>query len=304
MLPPSPPEPGADAYLSVDADGATLSVPVRDFRMQALLVLVLLPVAWAGVAFLLAAAMPPRAALPVGGGALCVLTAISTPLGLLQLALAPRGARKTRTRLSPDGGLVLASGRRIAPGELTALRIGQPQPLMKWQGILGRTATGEVTILGRVPPSRRRELVAVGQWLAQAQGLPLQVAPIELGMPAPTAAAFCYMPLQGIWLVVSAAALVFSKDPRVRFAAKQSLAFYLLTGVALVALILPVVGLVALLPRDIGPAVGGALALLVAVPLGLLRIVVGGVAAWRAYQDRPWVIPGMGWLSRRWLPGA
>ncbi|MCK6503518.1 hypothetical protein L6R53_08990 [Myxococcota bacterium] len=304
MWPPPPAEAGADAYLSIDADGATLSVPARDFRVQAVLVLVLLPVAWAGIALLLALASPPRGAAWVGSGVFCALTGLSTPLGLLQLALAPRSARKTRTRLAPDGALVLAGGRRVAPGELTALRIGQPNALMKWQGILGRTATGEVTVLGRVPPSRRRELVAVGQWLAQALDLPLQVAPVELGMPAPTAAAFCYMPVQGIWLLASLAALLVAKEPRVRFAAKQSLAFYLLTGVALVALILPVVGLVALLPRDVGPAVGGALVLFIVLPLGLLRIAVGFVAAWRAYKDRPWVIPGMGWLSRRWLPGA
>ena len=85
--------------------------------------------------------------------------------------------------------------------------------------------------------------------------------------------------------------------------ALADLAGYLSTpGALLVALVLPLVAVVALLPERIGPAVGGAGVLLLVVPLALLRLGIGLLASWRAHKGQAWLIPGLGWLSRRWLP--
>lgn len=57
-LPPLPSTPGLSGYIQLDEQGARLAVPARDFRVQALLVLILLPVLWFLIGLLLALASP------------------------------------------------------------------------------------------------------------------------------------------------------------------------------------------------------------------------------------------------------
>ncbi len=300
-LPPLPSTPGLSGYIQLDEQGARLAVPARDFRVQALLVLILLPVLWFLIGLLLALASEGGPLLAVGGGLACALTALTTPIGLLMMALAGRSSRKTEVRLQ-DGVFRLANGRTLPVGEVRSLRLGQPSPMMKWLGLLARTETGEVLILGRLPPSRSDSHEALGGWLAQALGVPLQVDVRVLGMSPKGAAAFCYMPFQGIWLIFSIAALFTAREPAVRFAAKQSLLYYLLSGGLLLLCFLPLIPLVALLPQDVGPAIGGAGVLFVVVPLAMVRLFIGTVAAWKAWKGDSWVIPGLGFLVRGWLP--
>lgn len=301
-LPPLPAARGSEHYIVFDGSDAVLSVPARDFRLQALLVIFLLPVAWGAIGLLVALGGAEADAAALGGGLFCLFTALTTPLGLVQLALASRRARKTRLRVGADRSLVLANGRRLGPGELRSLRLGQQSPLLKWMGILGRTDKGELLLLGRLPPSRRDAVGAVTLWLGEALGVPAEVAPATLGMSPEKAAGFCYFPIQGIWLIFSLLALVASKDARVRFAAKQSLVYYSLSGILLVACLLPLIPVVALLPEDVGPAIGGLGLFFLVIPLGFLRLGLGLLASWRAFQGRSWVIPGLGWITRRWLP--
>lgn len=301
-FPPLPAQPGVAEYLSLDASGARLAVPARDFRIQALLVLLLLPVAWVLLGLLVGLGAGDTAAMAVVGGLVCVATAATIGGGLLMLGLAGRSSRKTAVLLDTEGIFRLADGRTLAASEVRLLRLGPPSPMMKWLGLLARTDRGETVLLGRLPPSRRASHEALATWMGEALGVPVQIDPMVLGMSPKAAAAFCYMPLQGIWLIMSLMALFTTREPAVRFAARQSLLYYLVSGFLLLLAILPIVPLMTLLPEDIGPPIGGLLVLLLFLPLTFLRFGVGVVAAWKAYQGKTWVIPGLGFIVRGWLP--
>jgi len=125
------------------------------------------------------------------------------------------------------------------------------------------------------------------------------------GIKPNVAAGLCYLPVQGIFLIASIVALVASRNPFVRFAAKQSLvhlAFATVTGIVVV---------------------GGAGALTAAIPddspmrtpaILVTCLLVGAFAAWhvtayvvacvRAFRGRVWVMPWLRWLLARSAPCA
>lgn len=301
-LPPRPPIPGLDAYLQLDEQGARVAVPASDFRLQALVVLVLLPICWLAVGVLIGISAPVDAMLAVGGGFFCVTTALTTPVGLVMLGLASRNSRRSAVRLDADRVLRLSNGRRLEAGEVRSLRLGQPRPLIRWLGVMARTDQGEVLIIGRLRPSRRGSHEALGAWLAAALAVPIQIDESVMGMSPKAAAFYCYIPLQGVWFFASLSSLLTIREPALRFAAKQSLVYYLLSGGLLLLCILPLIPVVALLPEDIGPLIGGAGLLLVVLPLGMFRAFIGVVAGWKAWKGQSWVIPGLGFIVRGWLP--
>ncbi len=304
-LPPLPDVPGLDAYLRQDGDDVVLSVPLRDLRMQALLIIFLLPVAWLGIGFLVALGTGEEAGVVVGGALACLATAASTMAGLVMLLLAPRKARASIVRLRADRSFLLAGGAVLPAGQVQALRVGQPNPLMKWIGLIARTPTGDRTIIGRLPPSKGAMVTALGEYVGQALDMPVDTgaARTGLGMSPQATAAFCYIPLQGLWLIASLFCLVLAKDPQVRFAARQSLAYYTLTGLGLVLVLVPFLPFLALSSPDdrLQPLLAVVLVLVLG-GLALLRLGVGVLATWKAWKGESWVIPGLGWLSRRWLP--
>jgi uncharacterized membrane protein len=118
-----------------------------------------------------------------------------------------------------------------------------------------------------------------------------------LGMKPNVAAGLCYLPVQGIFVVVSIVALVKSRDPVVRFAAKQSLLHLLFATVVGVVVLGASGAAVAVLP-DASP---------LRVPAIVLMCVLAGaffvwhvtayiVACVRAFRGRVWVMPWLRWL--------
>jgi len=125
----------------------------------------------------------------------------------------------------------------------------------------------------------------------------------SFGLTPNVAAALCYFPLQGIFILISIIMLCSSKNRIVRFAAKQSLLQFA-CGL-----------LVAILAAGIG------LGLVIAVPEGspahtpaiiLLAAILGAVFIWhlgayivacvQAFRDRIWVMPWLRWLIGKSAP--
>ena len=295
---------GADRYLREVGEEAVLQIPVGDLVLQAVLQIILLPVAWFAVALLFFLQIGEGELVLFGGAAaLSLLTGLFGVVGLLR---APSKSRQSIVRVAADGTLLVAGGRQIEGSLVRGVRLGQPQAMLKWRGVaLSLEGGKDAWVLGRVPPSRAEALKGVAMWMGSVYSVPVDLkrANEPMGMRPPTLAAACYLPIQGLWLIFSVAALIRSRDPAVRFAAKQSMAWFLGTGFLLLLWILGwVVVFVALTPAD-GPSALGVVVLVAAlIPPVLLRLLLPLVAAWRAWKGVPWVIPGMGPLSRRWLP--
>lgn len=87
-----------------------------------------------------------------------------------------------------------------------------------------------------------------------------------------------------------------------RFCALQSLLQFALAMVVLV----PVIGcsgaLGFLLQDQVHPALIAVGIAALIVPYQVWRIAARVVACWRAYKGRAWVMPWLGFVSRRWLP--
>jgi uncharacterized membrane protein len=122
------------------------------------------------------------------------------------------------------------------------------------------------------------------------------------GKSAKTAAAAAYFPIQGIWLFASLGVLLLDKRPLSRFHAKQSLAvgagwFVFVTGG-----VLAIAGASALVGGGEPPPwvlLPGVMLLLVGA---LAHLVLRIIGCFEAYNEQYWVFPGLGWLSRRWIP--
>lgn len=95
-----------------------------------------------------------------------------------------------------------------------------------------------------------------------------------------------------------------------RFHARQSLAFLAFEAAAVFAAVAFVVALLLavdqVIPNDSGEpnpvAFAGAMVLILPIVLGRLGLRL--LATWKAFRGEHWVIPGFGWVSRRWLPPA
>ena len=121
---------------------------------------------------------------------------------------------------------------------------------------------------------------------------------LDLGFTASN----CYVPIAGVFLFASVAALVFESGAKVRFAAKQSLLHFSLT------LGFGFVGGVVCIATAFGAEAAGASPGLVVVPalLTLLVVFVMNVplrfyAMFKASKDPQWVMPWLAPISRRWL---
>jgi uncharacterized membrane protein len=296
-------------YWKQTPDGPRLQADPGDFIKHGVLVAFLLPVAVALLAgLMLAAVYQPRAPMAANVVGVCALCSggFFFGLGVLMAAAGPWRAGK-QWALVRDGTLVLPDGDVLSRGALSALIVDKPNSLMKWWAISAQLTSGERHVLiGKLPPTRVPLVRAAAAEAAALLAIPLndeQAAVVsKLGVSRNDLASLCYLPIEGIGLVVSLGCLVFSKDSYLRFCARQSLSFFVgsgcLVAVVVVVAMLPVV----LLPERIGGPIAGVLVLLLVLPLTIARLVMMLVAGWRARRGRLWVIPGMGWLSRRWLP--
>jgi len=311
MTPPSLVD--AVPYARPHPDGLALRNPPRDFVLQGLLVALLLPVAVVllGLLFALMAGLRSDQTLAwaILGGLVSLASLICLLAGGVQVLLARRRSRSTEVVLDRSRQAILRGGESLVRwSDVAAVRAHKPSALLKWWGISAVTHDGtSILLLGKLPPSRA---VAVGA-LAKVAAAELSVAvdrPEDLaatgalGISPHTAGALCYLPFQGIFLLASVWFALFSKDRFVRFCALQSLLQFALA----MALLVPVVGcsgsLAFLLQDQVHPAaIAVGIAALI-VPYQVWRIVARAVACWRAYHGRAWVMPWLGFVSRRWLP--
>jgi hypothetical protein len=291
----------AAPYLAGSPDRAALQVPARDFVVQGLIVAGLMPLLCVLVGFLVGfvAGDGDPAVLGVVGPLVVVGMIASFVLGLGMVAASGWNSGRTLAVLDREG-FALPGGRALPRDAIRAIGVRKPNPGMKWIGLAARTDGGFVILLGRVPPSRSSELAAAAAWLGEALGVPVEASEeLErvLGMTPNRAAATCYVPVYGVWLIVSVGTLMSTTNAHARFAARQSLAFYVLSSVALVGLVLALVILAIALDGSAAQPVLVGLMTVALVGATVGRLVIAGIAAWRAYQGVSWPIPGLGWLG-------
>lgn len=211
--------------------------------------------------------------------------------------------------------------RSLAEGEhplaaVRGLELRKTSPLLKWHEI---TATlhespqedgnpyrppkaGKVRLIGNI---NEFELKGARELLADLAGR-LGVESTDNssvllgggGTKGKPAYGLAYIPVQGIFLLVSVGLLIFKRDdPAAQFHARQSLAFFPLELAALFLAAMLTAPFM-FITDEPHPAAMALMALaLMVVAIG--RLVVRFVAAYRAFHGRAWVIPGMGWLTRR-----
>lgn len=247
-----------------------------------------------------------------GATAALLVTAMTVAIGCTAPALYGIVTMATANRRARSRSVVIDLGERVieragGPAEVfrrpDAVRIARA-------GILGWTLRleGEQkhVLLRRVPHGSGRALAGAADALAEAIGVDAVVpaaARRALG-PIPHDedrwAALCYLPLDGVNVAYSVFALLTSSHPRLRFAAKQSLA---LLGVELfLALCLSGCLGIPLMIAAAPPALEAAAFLCPFVVLAIMRVTVRLVAAVRAWRKTAWVMPWLAPLSRRWAP--
>lgn len=206
---------------------------------------------------------------------------------------------------------------------VTRLELCQHSKMLAWRNIVAHV-TSETTDQGpyRAPAGDQVPLIRFMTYKQddQAKALlreigarlerPTQVAALSaptggaslFGKSAKTAAAAAYFPIQGIWFFASVGVLLLDKRPLSRFHAKQSLAVgaawfaFVIGGVVAIAGVAAIAGGDAPPPWILIPAV---LVLGVGAAAHLVLRIIG---CFKAYNEEYWVFPGLGWLSRRWLP--
>ncbi len=314
--------------LTVDGRRLVLQTPRGFFAKRAaalgLLVPVLLTVIVGLVALLetVEGAGPGAATLVVA--AVCALVGLGSGLaGAFTLVRA--GPRSDASRVVIDlEAATLDSARdgRVPLSAVQGLVLHQPNRLTKWHCISATLAAGPRAEDGdpyRPPASGRVALVGhLTEWeLTQARAL-LATLGDHLGVPTTddsggifgkgsgkggTAHALAYLPVQGIFLVASLFLLLARRgEPLSQFHARQSLAFLPVELVALFGTTLVTAPL--LFVTDEPHPVAGVVMGLAIGTVAIGRLVLRFVAAWKAHKGEAWVIPGMGWLVRRWLPPA
>lgn len=205
-------------------------------------------------------------------------------------------------------------GVRIDLAERTLARPGHPVEVLRdveavdvragrwpWSGftlaLVDRDA--RATPLFEAPRWRGHELAEAAAQLADALDAHAEVGAAERvrGLPRDprTASALCYVPIDGFAQVLSVFYLMTTRDPFVRFNAKQSLLLAALELTA--ALAVGAFGLLAL-----GGRAGVFAAACPFIVFAGARVTLRTVAALRAREGRVWIQPWLAPISRGWAP--
>lgn len=253
-------------------------------------------------------------------GGICMLVG-----GVHVLRAGPK-SRASLVEIDLDQGIITSAAEGTHPlSAVRGLELHQPNPVLKWHAITARLhagpqaedgdpyrppASGSVQLLGQI---NELELGAARELMETVAGhlggLPAaDKSSSLLGGGGSTGEklgrlghALAYVPVQGIFLIASIVLLVARrKDPVAQFHARQSLAFLPFELAALFGGILVTVPFM-FIGDEPHPA-AAVLMGLVLLPIALGRLGLRFYAAWKAHKGACWVIPGMGWLSRRWLP--
>lgn len=240
--------------------------------------------------------------------------------GVITLVRAPGKSEASTVRVDLGRRVLERGGQSVSLSEFSSLELVQPSKVLKWRSIRAcRPASSEqsdnpyasssraepMVLLENIEPLQGEAAGALLRYLGERMELQVRAAPGMdksalggLGGSSNHAAMLCYLPVQGIWLIASLGMLVFSKEPLVRFHAKQSL----LMGAAHIGLAIAMVAGGAIGFEVLGSdAVGAVLMLLPLLPMMLL-IVLRFVGAYKGHKGAWWVCPGLGWLTRRWIP--
>ncbi len=296
---------GLTAWFVEDGDRRTvLQTPAATWWVQGLLLVFLVPPLLMFLMTLLAFAQgggDPVAYLVFDG--LAVLLSVPSALGgVWQLVRARPRSAASRVTLDWTARTLTAAGEPPLPlDQVTGLRVRQPNPILKWRVLEATLVTGEpVALAQRLTPRRyaavRQTANALAARLAVPVTLPADVQSGDLvGLSDKHAAAFCYLPLQGIFLFASVWYLFQARDrPFVRFAAIQSLLQVAMSTAVLVALLLASFGTV-WARTELGLPEVAQIGLLVPMWCLFLAWHVGSrvVATIQAARGRPVVLP---WL--------
>jgi len=287
--------------------------PPRDFVVQGLLVLMLLPVLTILLGVLVALMLGLQADQTAGWIAIGAFVG----LGCLTWVLLGGGQILTAGFRSRRSTILLDSGRRTIErngvhlldwADVAAVYAHKPSAATKWWAISVRTGVGEsVLLVKRLPPSRSKTIQAAAAEVARLLDAELEAPPeltgaTTLGLSPHASGALCYLPFQGIFLMASVWFALFSQNRFAKFCAYQSLLQFVLAMVLLVPVLGACALMVVLLEDRVHPGLLGAGMAMLLVPYQIWRVTTRIVACWRAFKGRAWVMPWLGFVTRRWLP--
>ncbi|MCA9631819.1 MAG: hypothetical protein KC766_29395 [Myxococcales bacterium] len=242
----------------------------------------------------------------------------STLNGVYFLTFARRLSERSTWAFRVDqGGAVSVSGR----GGALALQVphgSEAVAVTAWlpatfklvlRDPMGRTIC---VLSSRVLESRRedwsRALAAINQFLRGGlQATSIRQPSPSSSEPTPgerSLAMLCYLPVQGIFVFTSVACLVVSRSDYVRSAAKQSLLQFGFSLLVL-GLILLLFGLPTALLSDPGATAPLAAALTIStLAFAAWNLSAHVYACVRFYRGRPWIMPWLRPVARRWFEVA
>ncbi len=275
----------------------TFQLPVAEVRRRGLTNLLLVPLLCGLLTLILTLTFGPGSEWVVVP--LCGLGALAGVGQGLRLLLTTQ-ARSLETRVRYDLEANELDGLALPPVQRVVVL--QPSAWIKFLELRLVTSAGEHALVKKIGPKRGAEVLVVAQELAGQLGVPAEdvggVAQVgALGLTDKHSAMACYFPVQGIFLFASAFFLVFGERPTVRFHAIQSLTVFALFLLAL-GVVVGVGGGLMLVDEGLGAA---------ALVLGLLgvalpRLGLRFLLCWKAWKQETWIVPGLGFWMRRWLP--
>jgi uncharacterized membrane protein len=235
--------------------------------------------------------------------------------GLVLVFLGPLFSKRTQVSIDLVNGYVHTAREPypVPVSALTGFRISRPNPLSAFAFLEAtRTAQAPLVLLGPVVTKHATDVRALGSWLGETLRVPLDPTTLGApGAPAPSnpegdkfAGMLCYFPIQGIFIFASLYYLVAAgkRRPFVRFCAIQSLSQFVFSIVVL-AVILIALGVPVAFLEDSPLHVP--LIVLLALALAAFWFWNFGAhvyACYTAYKGRAWVMPWLGFWSRRFLP--
>lgn len=300
-------------YVRLEAHLLSLSVPAWHWIWRGLLLLLFVTplCAFIGVAAALAVEADEAPVLAILMGILGGFSLIS---GLAFLVLAPVLSKRTRVSVDLANGFVTTTREPypVAVAHLTGIRLSQPNPLSAFRFLEAtRAGAAPIVLLGPIVTKHVTDATALATWLGTTLRVPVDPALVNPTTPVTNAdadrfpAMLCYFPIQGIFIIASLYFLATAgkRRPFVRFCAIQSLS-QVAFSIVVLALILV--------------ALGAPVALLDDSPVRVVLIVILALAltgfwfwnfgaqlyaCYSAYKGRAWVMPWLGFWSRRFLPG-
>ena len=231
-----------------------------------------------------------------------ILSAIAMGLGVAGLVMLVRAEHRPRVRID--------LGERLLhrPGASPEVLREPDAVVLSRRGLGWRLSLDRTVLVDRVPYTRGRAIARTARRVAEALEVAVDVpraaerAPVLLPESADARAALVYAPIDVVIIGLGLYLAMTARDPKARFAARQSLVLLALEG-ALFGAILVVLGGPVLLLADHLPGViaVGALACPL-LSLALVRVAVRVLASLRARRGVVWVMPWLAPITRRWAP--